>query len=88
MNDEDNPIKASLKAMVQCGWKEAEARNLMQALKCDSAEKLWDLAPKWVQHCMDIKQQMTLLECVAMGPIRVDHNGNDWTYALDVKEDA
>lgn len=86
MDTDDNPITASLKALVDSGWKEQEARNLMRALKCDSPEQLWELAPQWVQHCINAKQQLTLLECVAMGPVRVNHDGNDWTYALDVEE--
>lgn len=81
---EDNPVQASLKALVESGWTEDQAKNLMRALKCDSPERLWELAPQWVQHCLDIRQHMTLLECVALGPIRVDHSGEDWTYALDI----
>lgn len=83
---EDNPIQASLKALVDSGWTEEQAKNLMRALKCDSPERLWELAPQWIQHCIDIRQNMTLLECVALGPVRVDHSGDDWTYALDIAE--
>ena len=79
----DDPIKASHRYLVDCGWTNDQARNLMSSLSADSAEQLWELAPQWIEYCGEAKKMMALLESVALGPlIRVSHNGEEWCYAL------
>jgi hypothetical protein len=78
-----NPIEESRKYLVECGWTEEQAKNLMMSLSSESAEHLWEIAPKWIEYCGEAKKLITLLETVALAPlIRVSHNGKDWNYAL------
>lgn len=78
----DNPITSAIAALVKSGWTDDEAKRLLRALRADSPEALVDIADQWIQHCIDVRASMSLLECVAMGPIVVRHNGDDWTYEL------
>lgn len=46
----NNPIEESRTWLVECGYSETEAENLLRAIKADSPEKLWEIAPKWIEH--------------------------------------
>lgn len=85
MSKED-PIKASVEYLVSAGWTEEQATHLLRALKSDSPEKLWELAPKWVEHCHEKMSYVTnLLGLVAMGIIDVTHKKGEWYFELNDK---
>lgn len=81
-HDDENPVKQSFKWLVECGWTEQQARHLIEALRCDTPEKLGEIAGPWLQMCGDAKRHMTILECVAMGVVRVDQEDGEWVYSL------
>lgn len=80
--DQGNPVAAAIAALVKAGWSDDEAKRLLRALRADTPEQLCDIVNAWIEHCCWVRTSMTLLECVAMGPIVVRHNGEDWTFAL------
>ena len=67
-----NPITQSIDWLVECGWSKAQATNLAGAIKADTPEKLWEVAPLWLEHCGDsMKYVNDMLGSVAMGLIEV-----------------
>ena len=85
MNDE-NPIKSSIKYLVECGWSENQAKNLIGAIHDKDPDRLWEIAPEWIQHCGEKKMYVDgLLESVAMGLIAVTKNDDgEWMFELNV----
>jgi hypothetical protein len=86
MTNED-PIKQSIKWLVECGWEKKEAINLAAAIKADTPEKLWEVAPLWLEHCGESMRYVNdMLGSVAMGLINVTQ-GEDgaWLFALNDK---
>jgi hypothetical protein len=81
----ENPIESSIKYLVDSGWTEDQAKNLIRALKDKDPERLWELAPKWIQHCGETKFYVHgMLESVAMGLIDVTKGEkDDWLFALN-----
>ena len=80
-----NPIEASKAWLMECGYTEPEAVNLISALKDESKERLWELAPKWIEHVGEHKKyQHLMLDLVAQGIISVsaDENG-EWMFSLN-----
>lgn len=84
MSDESNPITASKAWLVEQGWEAQEAANLVSALKAKSPDRLWELAPRWIEHVGEAKKYMALLECVALGIIDVSQDSEDegWLFKL------
>jgi len=83
MTDEQDPIKASKAWIVDQGWAEEEADNLMGALEADSGERLWELMPKWFTHVGEVRKYMTMLELIAMGIVTVTADADgEWLYSL------
>ena len=83
MND---PIKDSIKYLIDCGWTENQAKNLIRAIKSDkSGEHLWEIAPKWIEHCGERMVYIKgVLESVAMGLVDVHMNDEgEWTFSLN-----
>lgn len=81
---EENPITRSLEWLVECGWTKEEATHLISAIQDESAERLWEIAPKWIEHCgYCMKYTQGMLGVVAMGLIRVGRDGDGWTFALN-----
>ncbi len=83
-----NPIKKSIDYLVECGWTKAEAENLCAAITSDkSGEHLWEIAPKWIEHCGDVKTYVeSMLGLVAQGLISVSEGQNkEWMFALNDK---
>lgn len=82
----DDPIKQSVAYLVECGWSEDQAKNLIRAVKSDkSAEHLWEIAPQWIEHCGERMHYVKgVLESVAMGlvDVRIDENG-EWEFSLN-----
>lgn len=88
MSNEANPIKESIKWLVECGWTEDEARNLCAAIKSDvSGEHLWEIAPKWIEHCGEsMKYVKTMLGTVATGLVNVTQGEDgEWLFSLNEK---
>ena len=84
MKNEQNPIDASVKWLVECGYTNDQARNLVSAIKDKSKDRLWELAPKWIEHVGEHKKYQEFLDTVALGIIEVtaDENG-EWCMALN-----
>lgn len=82
----DDPIKQSVAYLVECGWSEDQAKNLIRAVKSDkSAEHLWEIAPQWIEHCGERMGYVKgVLESVAMGlvDVRIDDDG-EWLFSLN-----
>jgi len=86
MNGED-PIKQSIDWLVKCGWDRKQATNLAGAIKADTPEKLWEVAPLWLEHCGESMRYVNdVLGSVALGLINVTQ-GEDgaWLFALNDK---
>ncbi len=81
----NNPIEESRAWLVECGYSETEAENLLRAIKADSPEKLWEIAPKWIEHVGEHKRYQTqLLDLVAQGVIEVTcGEGGEWLFSLN-----
>lgn len=82
-----NPIEASKTWLVECGYTETEAENLLRAIYHEDPEKLWELAPKWIEHVGEHKKyQVAVIDLVAMGLVSVtaDENG-EWCFRLNDK---
>lgn len=81
----DNPIKSSINYLVECGWSEDEAKNLIRAIHDKNPDRLWEIAPQWIQHCGEKKMYVTgVLESVAMGLIAVTKSDNgEWMFELN-----
>jgi hypothetical protein len=86
MTQEVNPIQESIKYLIECGWSEDQAKNLMKAIHDKSGERLWEVAPLWIQHCGECKQYVDgLLGTVALGLVKVSRNEDDagWNFGLN-----
>ena len=80
-----NPISESIAYLEECGWSREQAQNLCRAIQADSAEKLWELAPKWIEHCgQSMKYVHAMLGVVATGVIKVTQaDDGDWMFGLN-----
>ena len=88
MSNEINPVNKSIEYLVDCGWTKAEAENLCAAIKSDkSGEHLWEIAPKWIEHCGEAKKYVeSMLGLVAQGLINVtEGKDEDWMFSLNDK---
>lgn len=83
----ENPITESIKYLVDCGWSEDEAKNLIRAIRDKSGERLWEVAPLWIQHCGECKKYVDgLLGTVATGLVSVTRGEEGgWLYNLNDK---
>ena len=81
----DDPIKSSIKYLVDSGWTEDQAKNLIRAVKDENPDRLWEIAPEWIQHCGEKKFYVHgMLESVAMGLITVTKGEDgEWYFALN-----
>lgn len=85
MTDEINPIKESLAYLEECGWSATEARNLLRAIHDSDGERLWAMAPRWIEEVGEAKRRLGLYEIVASGlaTVRRADDDSDWLYALN-----
>lgn len=83
----ENPITQSIDWLVECGWDKEQATNLAAAIKADTPEKLWEVAPLWLEHCGDsMKYVNDMLGSVAMGLIEVTQGADgEWLFKLNDK---
>ena len=84
---QENPITQSIAWLVECGWDKEQATNLAAAIKADSPEMLWEVAPLWLEHCGEsMKYVHAMLGSVAMGLIEVTQGADgEWLFKLNDK---
>ena len=83
-----NPIAGSIDYLVECGWEREQAVNLVAAITDESAERLWEAAPKWIEHCADsMRYVKDMLGSVALGLIEVQlgEDNKTWLFKLNEK---
>lgn len=83
---EQNPITGSIDYLVECGWTREQATNLCRAIKSEqSPEHLWQIAPKWIEHCGESMQYVqNMLGVVALGLVNVMQGENgEWLFSLN-----
>lgn len=86
-----DPIQGSIDYLVECGWSKEQAKNLCRAIKSDkSAEHLWEVAPKWIEHCGEsMKYVHAMLGVVATGVVDVHlSDDGEWLFSLNDKGTA
>lgn len=84
---EENPIEASIEYLVDCGWTEDQAEHLIRAIHDKSGERLWEVAPKWIEHCGECMKYVNgMLGTVALGLVKVSRGEEgDWLFSLNDK---
>lgn len=83
-----NIIEQSIDYLVGCGWERGQAVNLVAAIRDESGERLWEAAPKWIEHCADSKRYVDeMLGSVALGLIEVQlgEDNETWLFKLNEK---
>jgi len=80
-----NPITQSIDWLVECGWDRKQATNLAAAIEADTAEKLWEVAPAWLDHCGEsMRYVQGVLGSVALGLVSVTKGEDgEWLFALN-----
>ena len=82
----ENPIALSIDYLVDCGWTKEQAKNLCSAIYSDTGEKLWDFAPRWIEHCGQCKKYVDgMLGTVATGLVKVTETDGEWFFSLNEK---
>jgi hypothetical protein len=71
--------------LVDCGYTEQEAYNLLRAPQADSPEALMEMLGDWIIHVGEHKRYQTvMLDLVAQGIIRVGRNADgEWLFSID-----
>ena len=84
---EENPLTESINYLVECGWSEDQAKNLIRAIHDKSGERLWEVAPKWIEHCGECMKYVNgMLGTVALGLVKVSRGeDNDWLFSMSDK---
>lgn len=87
MDEQENPITASIEYLVECGWSEDQAKNLLRALYSKTGEHLWEISPRWVTHCGECMKYVNgMLGTVATGLVKVtESNEGEWLFSLNEK---
>lgn len=87
MPKKENPITASIDYLVECGWTTEQARNLISAVNDSSADRLWEIAPRWIEHCGECMKYVNgMLGTVALGLVKVNANDEgEWLFSLNKK---
>ena len=81
-----NPISESINYLVECGWDREQSVNLVAAITDESGERLWQIAPKWIEHCGERMKYMNLLGTVATGLVSVEMGKEgEWLFKLNEK---
>lgn len=83
---EENPIKSSINYLIDCGWTKEQATNLVKAIHDESPERLWEVAPEWVEHCGECMKYVNgMLGTVALGLVNVRKGKEGWLMGLNEK---
>lgn len=82
-----NPITESIAYLEECGWNKEQATNLVGAIQAKSGDELWELAPKWIEHCGESMRYVhAMLGIVAMGMMKVTMGDDgEWQFTLSNK---
>ena len=82
-----NPIAESIDYLVECGWDRGQAVNLVAAITDESGERLWEVAPKWIEHCAaKMRYDHGMLGTVATGLVSVEMGKDgEWLFKLNEK---
>ena len=82
-----NPIEQSIEYLIECGWDREQAVNLIAAITDESGERLWEVAPKWIEHCGEKMMYVRgMLGTVATGLITVTQGKDgEWLFKLNEK---
>jgi hypothetical protein len=82
-----NPISESIDYLVECGWDREQAVNLVAAITDESGERLWEVAPKWIEHCAEkMRYVHGMLGTVATGLVSVEMGKDgEWLFKLNEK---
>ena len=83
-----DPLAESIDYLVECGWYREQAVNLVAAIRDKSGERLWEVAPKWIEHCADSMRYVNdMLGSVALGliEVRLGEDNESWLFKLNEK---
>lgn len=82
---EENPVQEAIKWLQNCGWTLEESENIVRSVKDKDAERLFDIAPMWIEHCGNAKQYVEgLLGTVALGLVAVKRSDEGlWVFELN-----
>jgi hypothetical protein len=87
--EEQNPIEGSIKYLVECGWTEDEAKHLIRAIHDKSGERLWEVAPLWIEHCGQCKKYVdSMLGTVALGLVKVSRSEEEPTWLFSLNDEG
>lgn len=85
----ENPIQQSIEYLVECGWTEAEAKHLLRAIHDKSGERLWEVAPLWIEHCGQCKKYVdSMLGTVALGLVKVSRSEEEPTWLFSLNDEG
>lgn len=81
----DKSLQSAIYYLVESGWDEDQAKNLIQAIYYKDKNKLINISQEWIEHCADSKFYVEgMLTSIAMGLIDVTKNDNgEWEYSLN-----
>lgn len=83
---EENPIHASIEYLIDCGWSKEQATNLIKALHDENPERLWEVAPEWIEHCGECMKYVNgMLGTIALGLVNVRKGEEGWLMGLNDK---
>lgn len=83
-----DPTKQAIEHLVEAGWTEVEAKNLLIAITDKDGERLFcEVAPKWIAHCYEsMNYAKNMLGLVATGLVSVTlHEDGEWRFKLNDK---
>ena len=87
--ENENPIQKSVEYLVDCGWTEAQAKHLIRAIHDKSGERLWEMAPLWIEHCGQCKKYVdSMLGTVALGLVKVSRSEEEPTWLFSLNDEG
>lgn len=80
-------LQSTIDYLVESGWNEDQAKNLIQAIYYKDKNKLIDISQEWIEHCADSKFYVEgMLTSIAMGLVDVTKNNNgEWEFSMNKK---
>ena len=76
--EDKNPIAASIDWLIDQGFDRKQATNICKAIKADSAEKLLEDAPAWIEWCGKVKRDhdcIVMLAAMGLTTVRIGPGG-------------
>ena len=74
----DNPITASIDWLIHQGFNTIEATNICKAIRAETAEKLLEDAPSWIEWCGKVKMDhdsIVMLAAEGLTTVRIGPGG-------------